>query len=451
MAPPLIDSEVHGHLWGTDELRAVFAERAKLQGWLDVLVALGDAQAELGIIPAAAAKAMAAEAHIDALDLDLIAAETRRTSHSTLGLIVALQHQLPEDAREWVYYGATVQDITDTWTATAIRTVCGILWRDLRLIEARLLELAQDHRDTVVAGRTHGQTGSPTSFGLKAAGWADEIRRHLDRLREGAPRWIVGQLAGSVGNLAFYDDLGLELRARFCARLGLADPLVSWTSSRDRVAEFGALLALVTATLAKIGTEVYQLARPEIDELQEPAPAGTVGSITMPHKRNPEASEHLATLARLVRSSASVLVEGMVAEHERDGRGWKAEWVALPDACLLTGAALSFALTLVKGLEVHVDTMRDNLGPYSGSERALTLLAPRLGKHRAQQLLQEAMGAGRERRLTLVEALRAADLLDPALEQALATPYAGTAGEMVDAVVRRGHAAREHEPERWPS
>jgi len=451
MTASLIDSQVHGHLWGTDELRAVFAERARLQGWLDVLVALGEVQAELGIIPAAAAKAIATEAHIDTLDLDLIAAETRRTSHSTLGLIVALQHQLPEDAREWVYYGATVQDITDTWTATAIRTVCGVLWRDLRLIEGRLLELAQEHRDTVVAGRTHGQTGSPTSFGLKAASWADEIRRHLDRLRDGSPRWIVGQLAGSVGNLAFYGDLGLELRARFCARLGLADPLISWTSSRDRVAEFGTVLAVVTATLARIGNEIYQLARPEIDELREPAPAGTVGSITMPHKRNPEASEHLATLARLVRSSASVLVEGMVAEHERDGRGWKAEWIALPDACLLTGAALSFAHALVNGLEVNAAAMRDNLGPYSRSEQALALLAPRVGKHRAQRLLQEAVRNGADRRLTLVEALRAADLLDPALEQALASPSSGTAGEMVDAVVTRGRAAREQEPKRWPS
>jgi adenylosuccinate lyase len=171
----------------------------------------------------------------------------------------------------------------------------------------------------------------------------------------------------------------------------------------------------------------------------------------MPHKRNPEASEHLATLARLVRSSASVLMEGMVAEHERDGRGWKAEWIALPDACLLTGAALSFALTLVEGLEVNVAAMRGNLGPYSGSERALALLAPRLGKHRAQRLLQEALGTGAGPRATLVEALRAADLLDPVLEQALATPYTGTAPEMVDALVQRSGAAREHEPERWPS
>jgi adenylosuccinate lyase len=446
----LTESAVHGHLWGTDELRVIFAERARLQGWLDVLVALADTQAELGIIPPAAAEAIAAGAHIDAFDLDLVVTETRRTSHSTLGLIAALQRVLPEHAREWVYYGATVQDVTDTWTALAVREVCRVTWRDLRRLEERLLALADEHRDTVIAGRTHGQTGAPTTFGLKVASWADEIRRHLDRLREGGPRWFVGQLAGAVGNLAFYGEAGAALRERFCARLGLADPGVSWTSSRDRIAEFGSLLALVTGTLARIGTEVYQLQRSEIDELREPAAAGAIGSITMPHKRNPEASEHLATLARLVRSSAAVLVEGVVAEHERDGRGWKAEWVVLPEACLLTGAALSLALGIVEGLEVDPAAMQRNIGPFSGSEQALALLAPELGKHRAQAVLQDVLAAGRTGGLSLADALRAADLLDDALAERVAAPYVGAAGEMVDEVVRRARAARQQEPEHWP-
>jgi adenylosuccinate lyase len=450
MVSRLTDSVVHGHLWGSGEMRAIFAEPARLQGWLDVLAALAGAQAELGLVPAEAAADIAAEARVEKLDLDFIAVETRRTSHSTLGLIAGLQRMLPEHAREWVYYGATVQDVTDSWTALAVRQVCGILWRDLRRLEAGLLALAAAHRDTVLAGRTHGQAGAPTSFGLKAASWADEVRRHIERLREGGPRWFVGQLAGAAGTLAFYGASGTELRERFCSRLGLADPGVSWTSSRDRVAEFGGLLAMVTATLARIGTEVYQLARPEIDELREPGRPGAVGSITMPHKRNPEASEHLDTLARLVRASAGILVEGMVTEHERDGRAWKAEWVALPEACLLTGAALGDAVELVDGLEVNTAAMRANLGPYGGSEQALALLAPVLGKHQAQDLLQRALAAGRDKGLSLAEALRAADLLDDELAARLATPYLGAAGEMVDAVLSRSRQARAGEPEVWP-
>ena len=137
----------------------------------------------------------------------------------------------------------------------------------------------------------------------------------------------------------------LAVRARFAADLGLVDPGISWLSSRDRIAEFGSVLTMVTGTLARIGGEVYELQRPEIGELGEPRPAGAVGSITMHHKRNPEGSEHLDTLARLTRASCGVLMESLVSAHERDGRAWKAEWVALPEVCLLTGAALSIAAT----------------------------------------------------------------------------------------------------------
>jgi len=303
----LSDSRLYAHLWGTDELRAVFDEEARLQAWLDILAALAAAQAELGIIPAASAEAIAAAASVEGLDLDLAVAETRRTSHSTLGLIAALRRVLPAEAAEHVYYGATVQDLTDTWTALAIRRTGQIAWRDLGAVEALLLELAERHRDTPMAGRTHGQPGSPVTFGLKVASWADEVRRHRERLAEGAPRWRCGQLGGAVGTLAFFGDRGLELRARFCERLGLRDPVVPWLTARDRIAEFGHLLAMISATLARIGGEVYALQRPEIGELREPSTPGAVGSITMPHKRNPEGSEHLDTLARLVRETRTEL------------------------------------------------------------------------------------------------------------------------------------------------
>src|SRR6478609_11648771 len=348
----LSDSEQYAHLWGTPELAAVFAARARLRTWLNILVALAAAQARLGIIPTRAAEQIAEHAQADLLDLDLIARETRLTSHSMLGLIRALQQILPEPAREYVYFGVTVQDVTDTWFAIVMRDVGNVVWRDLRAIEETLLTLATEHRTTVMAGRTHGQPGAPITFGFKVASWADEVRRHLDRLREGRPRWLVGQLGGAVGVLGFFEPEGGALRAQFCAELGLGDPGISWLTSRDRVAEFGGLLSMVCGTLARIGNEVFELQRAEIGELREPTTPEAVGSITMPHKRNPEGSEHLDTLARLARANAGVLVEGMVVVHERDGRGWKAEWSALPEVCLLTGAALDLAHRLLSGLEV---------------------------------------------------------------------------------------------------
>jgi adenylosuccinate lyase len=453
----VIDSTLYRHLWGTEEARAIFEEPARLRSWLAILVALADAQAELGIVPTEAAQAIRAEAAAERLDLEFVAEETRRTSHSTLGLIRGLQRILPASAAEWVYYGTTVQDLTDTWTALAMRSVGSILWRDLRTVEGLLLGLAERHRDTPMTGRTHGQGGSPITFGLKAASWADEVGRHLERLRQGASRWLVGQLAGGVGTLAFFGEAGPELRRRFCERLGLADPGVSWTTSRDRLAEFTTLLALVSGTLARIGNEVYQLQRPEIGELREATRPGAVGSITMPHKRNPETAEHLVTLWRLVRAAAGTTLEGMVQEHERDGRGWKAEWVAFPEACLLTMTALDLAKPLLEGLEVDETRMAGNAsagGGFAASEALLAALAPRVGKHRAQDLLQRVLSEARQQGRSLEEAATgsevAGEIPSGELRSLLERPRTGAAGAMVDEVVRRARERHGTEPEAWP-
>lgn len=169
----LADSPFYAELWGTPEVRGLFAEEARLQGWLDVVAALARAQAAENIIPADAATTITEHAQVERIDLNYAAAETHRSAHSTLGLIRALQTALPPSARQYVYVGASVQDITDTWTSTVIRNVGAIAWRDLRRIEDHLLTLAAEHRATAMAGRTHGQPAAPVTFGWKAASWAD--------------------------------------------------------------------------------------------------------------------------------------------------------------------------------------------------------------------------------------------------------------------------------------
>ena len=453
MGARLTDSAQYAHLWGTPELVALFDDRARLQSWLDILTALAAAQARVGIVPVDAADEIRRHAHVELLDMDYVAEQTRLTSHSTLGLIRAWQRVLPDSVREHVYRGATVQDVTDTWFGLLIRAVGGVAWRDLRAIEDTLLDMAAAHRDTEMAGRTHGQPGAPITFGFKVASWADEVRRHIARLAEGRSRWVVGQLGGAVGVLGFFAPHGLPLRAEFCRELGLGDPGMSWLTARDRIAEFGGVLALICGTLARIGDEVYELQRPEIGELREPTTSHTVGSITMPHKRNPEGSEHLDTLARLVRTNAAVLYEGMVGTHERDGRSWKAEWVALPEICLLTGVALKQARTLLGGLVVDVAAMRDNLARFGDqltSEHVLAALTPRLGKHQAQQLMHELLAPGRGGVRDVVGTLVSAGVVAEADREALTGGWAlGDASAMVDTVVARGRAARASEPEGW--
>ena len=445
----LIDSAVYGHGWSTPESLALFAERARLARWVHVLKALAAAQAELGIIPEASARAIDG---LDAasLDPDAVGAETRRTSHSAMGLVRELQARLPEHAREHVYYGATVQDVSDTAAALEMRAVAEIVWRDLRAVEGALLELAVRHRDTPMLGRTHGQPGAPVTFGFKAATWADETARNLERWRQSRPRLAVGQLAGAVGVLGFYGELGTELRRAFCRRLGLGEPAISWLTARDRIAEFASNAALASATMARMANEVYNLQRREIGEAAEAASGATVGSFTMPHKRNPERSEQMVTLARLVRSAAGVLIETMVGDHERDGRTWKTEWVLLPELCHYLLAQLSLARGLAAGIEVDAEAMAANLAETGdfGSQELLKRLSARLGKHRANDELQHAYRLARQSGRTLAEILEG--VATPTELEGLDRPATGAAAAMVDAVVVAATKRRMGETDDWP-
>ncbi len=442
MTAHLTDSTIYGHLWTTPELHALFDDAGRTRAWLAILVELARAQAELGLIPSDAARDIASHARVEDLDLDAVGAGTRATGHSTLGLIRCLREILPESAREFVYYGATVQDLSDTWFGWVMRAVADVVERDLARCHAAAVDLARRHRDTVMCGRTHGQPGLPITFGFKAAVWASELARHRERLAQVRPRVQVVQLGGALGTMEFWGPDALALLDGFAARLGLAAPDLPWITARDRVAEFLGLMALVTGTLAKIGNEIFELQRPEIGEVSEPVVAGAVGSITMPHKRNPEISEHLDTLARIVRSDAGVAMEGMVALHERDGRGWKAEWLVLPEACQLTGAALGFAARLLEGLVVHPDRMRANLDDHGSSmvsEPLMAVLAGRIGKHRAHEAVYAAAMAVRDEGGDLAERLVADGLLTKEDVTGVADPLRalGAAQAFVDRVIEQ--------------
>ena len=452
-------SEIYADLWGTAEVRGLFDDRSRIQSWLDILSALALAQADEGLIPADSAREIEASSNVALLDLDYVAAETRSTAHSTLGLIRAMQRVLSPEAGEWLCYGATVQDLTDTWTVLVIRTMGGIVYRDLRAIEAALVELARTYRSTPMAARTHGQSGLPITFGFKTAVWASEARRHIERLGDGRPRWLVSQLGGAAGSGSFWGDMAIPLLERFSARIGLGAPDIAWLSARDRMVEFASVLAMVVHTLGKIGNEILQLQRSEIEEIEEPFVPGVVGSITMPHKRNPERAEHLVTLSRLARSDFDVLLEGMVVEHERDGRSWKAEWAAFPDLCLLSGAALATARTLVQNLVVRPERMRANLesqGGYVLSERVMGALAQSMGKQSAHRAVYEASMSGIDRGVSFREALGSADeivtrlgpdLIDELLDLEGAL---GSCEAFVDRVLERAAAARSSEEATWP-
>lgn len=407
------DHAIFRNSWSTPELRALFDDAAQLAGWIEVMAVLAETQAEFGLIPVEAARQLAEACRkvpLDAAFLAEVRDDFERTNHSLLGLIRALQRRCPGDSGEWLCYGVTVQDISDTHTARILVQAGEIFRRELDRIAGTLSGLARRFRDTPMCGRTHGQPGLPITFGFKAAGWLDEVQRHRVRLAEVMARLGVGQLAGGVGSLSSLGPDALALQQRFFSTLGLAAPAISWTSARDRLAEWLNLLALMTATADRIGHEVYNLQRPEIGELSEGFVPGTVGSITMPQKRNPEISEHLGTLARQVRYMAAQIMENLVQDHERDGRSWKGEWAILPQAVLASGKALALLADLLEHLEVHEDRMGDNLAATRGhvfGERVMLALAARLGKQSAHALVHRVSMAAAGRGIPLKEAVLA--------------------------------------------
>lgn len=444
----LIDSAIYGDNWSTAFSREVFSERSRLERWLHVISALARAQASVGIIPAESALAISM---LDVADIDIrrVAEGTRETSHSTLGLIHELQRLLPASSREHVYVGTTVQDITDTAASLEVARIGQQVWADLWEIERLLIDLAREHRETPMTGRTHGQPGAPITFGFKAASWLDEVGRSLVRLRELRGRCLTSQLGGAVGSLAFFGTEAAALRESFAKEVELVEPQISWLTSRDRITEFANTLALASAALARIANEVFTLQRAEIGEVHEATTAATVGSITMPHKRNPERSEQIVTLARLIRSQASLLAETMVQEHERDARGWKAEWVALPTMCHYATATTSMTRDLLDGLTVLPDTMLANLhaAGSTSSEQLLRRISPRMGKHAAQAALHDAYVTVRRDGRPLTEVL--SSVATDAELQGLDDIDTGMCSEMVGRTVAAAEKRRSNESPTW--
>lgn len=428
------DSLMYGQNWAVEPIRSWFTESRKAASWLQILGAIAQAQADIGAVPRIAADDIAQACARSLPDLGRAAELSHATGHSTAGLLEAVRDAvLPEHAR-YVGLGTSVQDIADTWTALTMKLTAERLDQDMGTLARQLADGVARHRDTVMLARTHGQPGTPVTFGFKQAQWGAELARHRSRLAEGRPRWETAQLGGSVGSLAFWGDGAPGLLAAFARHVGLRAPVLPWGSARDCVAEFGQFAALVGATLAKIGNEIYQLQRPEIGELGEPATGEQIGSVTMPHKRNPERSEQLVTLGRLLRAHASVLLDGAVTEHERDGRGWKAEWVALPDVCCEVTCATALCADLLAGLEVHSDRMLANVGAAGGlalSEHAVRVLEPRLGLPAAYAAVRQAALATRAGEfghlsgaLAAVLGDESAGLADPTAAAASATAFA---------------------------
>jgi 3-carboxy-cis,cis-muconate cycloisomerase len=374
-------------------VRALFTEAARFQSWLDVEAALAQAQAELGVIPEGAAREIVRKAHLSFLDLDRVRAGLARTGHPIVPLVWELDRACEGDAGGYVHWGATTQNITQTGLLLQVRRAHDIFLRQLATVLATLAGLAEKTKDMLLPGRTHGQHAVPATFGFKVAVWIDELARHVDRLLGCEDRVFVAMLGGGAGTLASLGELGLATQEKIAARLHMRPMPVPARTIGDHQAEYVLLLGMLAATSGKIGREIYTLMKQEFGEVEEAVPAGTVGSSTMPQKRNPKLSQDIIAAAAQIRALVPLALDAMQTEHEADRTTSIMMTRALTQACELTGDMLQRMVALFDGLQVFPERMRQNLDLSGGlimAEALMLELGKQIGRQRAHDAVYDA-------------------------------------------------------------
>lgn len=378
--------------YGTPEMRAIWEEEHRFRCIVAAEIALAEAEAGCGLIPPDAAAGIKANARKATLSR---AKEIEAAiNHDMMAVVRAIAEQCG-DAGGWVHFGATSNDILDTATGLQLKDSLSLIGKKLRGLLATLLSRSGSTKNLVCAGRTHGQIGVPTTYGLRFAIWASEIGRHIERIDEAGKRIAVGKLTGAVGTQASLGERGPEIQARMMDLLGLGCvDVANQVVSRDRHAEYVMILGNIATTLDKIGIEIRTLQRTEIGELEEAFGAHQVGSSTMPHKRNPIRSEQVCGLARVIRSSIEPALMNNTLWDERDLTNSSCERVILPETSVLTDHLLTLADKIIDGLTLHRERIRRNLGLLQGinmAEPVMLEMAKRgLGRQDAHEIVRVA-------------------------------------------------------------
>jgi adenylosuccinate lyase len=368
-------------------MQRIWSDESRLARWLEVELAALDGWAEVGAVPHEAAEAIRQRAVPPSPER--VAEIEEVTQHDVAAFVDAVATDLGTDGR-WLHYGLTSSDVLDTALALQVREAGQLIVEGIERALEAVARRAEEHRDTVMVGRTHGVHAEPITFGAKLAGWAFELDRDRERVARALEGMRVGKLAGAVGTYAGGDP---EVERIACERLGLVpESAATQVVPRDRHAELLSMLALCASSLERFATEVRHLARTEVGEVQEPFGRGQKGSSAMPHKRNPVVAERICGLSRIVRAAALVGFENVPLWHERDISHSSAERVVLPDAFLALDYILDRFAWLVEGLIVDSERMRANLEASHGlvfSQRVLTaLVAGGLARDEAYRLVQ---------------------------------------------------------------
>ncbi len=380
-------------MFSAPEMAALFSTASLLQRMLDVEAALAAAEAQAGVIPAAAAKAIAARCRAELFDLPALSQEAAAAGTPVVPLVRMLTALVDEDARPYVHWGGTTQDVVDTAMVLQMRGGLDLLEGRLREIAGACAVLAERYRRTPMAGRTLLQHAVPITFGLKAARWLALTTRLVRRLRDLRPRTLVVQFGGAAGTLAALGEDGVRVMEGLARELGLGVPDLPWHAERDRMADVAAGLGVVAGSMAKVASDIALLGQTEVGEAWTRVPSRAARSSAMPHKRNPVEATAAIAAASLAVGLVPILLSGLAGEHERAAGGWQAEWDAIPRLFGHTAAAVEWVRRAITGLEIDPQRMRRNLELSGGlimAEALMMALAPRLGRDEAYRAVQRA-------------------------------------------------------------
>ena len=445
MPSTILDSAVFRDIFTTPAMRHVWSDENRVQKYLDFEAALARAQARLGIIPKNAAAEIVRHCEAKQIDMAKLKEATEKIGYPVLPVVQQLVALCKDGLGEWSHWGATTQDITDTATIMQIREALDLIENEIDGIRDALATLAKKYRDTPMAGRSNLQQAVPITFGYKMATLLGAYERHKQRLDELRPRVLVGEFGGAAGTLSSLGKDGLKVQTELMKELKLGQPDISWHTVRDRIAEVGCFLGLVTGSCGKIAFDVKLLMQTEVEEVYEPFHQGRGSSSTMPQKRNPISSVYITAQTAMVKQLAAALLEAMVEDHERATGPWEIEWIALPEIFMLSAGALAQTRFVVEGLQVNEKRMRDNIGITKGllmSEAVMMGLGAAIGRNRAHDVVydicREVVKTGRPLVDLLAENKEISKHASRKQLEKMVDPtnYLGVAGEMVDRVLK---------------
>lgn len=427
--------------FSTQAMDDIFSPETHIQRMLDFEAALARASAGAGLIPEGAVDAIVAACRVELFDVDRVIAEGARNATAAVPLVKMLTELVDEDARRYVHWGATSQDVIDTAMMLQIRDGLDLLTTGLLNIGTACARYAEEHRRTPMAGRTLLQQALPITFGLKAARWLAQVTRQVLRLQELRATALAVQFGGAAGTLASLGNAGIDVTERLASELGLAAPDLPWHTERDRVAEVASAVGIVAGAMSKIAADLALMVQTEIGEVSEAVEPGKGGSSAMPHKRNPVDITLARASARLALGAVPLITEGMQQVHERAPGEWQAELEAFPALFRHTAAAVERVGNAMQGLVVNRERMQTNLDLLNGLMMAESLtmaLAPKLGRGEAYAVVQDACQQVVASGVSLEHAAREDDRIRLALSDAdLAhaldpTAYLGSTDTFID-------------------